>query len=66
MDELGRDLVPRYVPTKIAITLLCKGENTVVDSDEVTGIFNAYFSSTACEIDLEDEHATPEEVISAY
>ena len=47
-------------------TILREGENTVVDSDEVAEIFNAYFSSIASEIGFNDEHATPDEAISAY
>ena len=43
-----------------------EGDNTVVDSDEVAEIFNAYFSSIASEIGFNDEHATPDEAISAY
>ena len=47
-------------------TILREGDNTVVDSDEVAEIFNAYFSSIASEIGFNDEHATPDEAISAY
>ena len=47
-------------------TILREGDNTVVDSDEVAEIFNAYFSSISSEIGFNDEHATPDEAISAY
>ena len=47
-------------------TILREGDNTLVDSDEVAEIFNAYFSSIASEIGFNDEHATPDETISAY
>ena len=47
-------------------TILREGDNAVVDSDEVAEIFNAYFSSIASEIGFNDEHATPDEAISAY
>ena len=47
-------------------TILREGDNTVVDSDEVAEIFNAYFSSIASEIGFNDEHVTPDEAISAY
>ena len=47
-------------------TILREGDNTVVNSDEVAEIFNAYFSSIASEIGFNDEHATPDEAISAY
>ena len=43
-----------------------EGNNTVVDSDEVPEIFNAYFTSIASEVGFNDEHATPDEAISAY
>ena len=47
-------------------TIVREGDNTVVDSDEVAEIFNEYFSSIASEICFNDEHATPDEAISAY
>ena len=46
-------------------TILRESGNTVVHSDEVANISNAYFSSKACEIGFKNEHATPEEAILA-
>ena len=47
-------------------TILHECVNTVVGSYEVEYIFNVYVASIASEIGFEDEHATPDEVISAY